>query len=330
MFSGISIHKAHSIEGTVVKFVYQSYLFLLPGIILLYVIMMYWYARTHRILSHIYSQDYLVRAKLYKVTIVKIICSSVLYLAIVFGLAGPEVVRVHESEEDVRTNTVRIMVIDVSKSMYVMENGVKRIDLVLEYLHSVVNHYPKSSYVVYVFTDRLSKLVPATEDIQFVHNVLSTLKNTPVINGSTDFAKVVDQLQRGELEEMHNTYSHVYLYFASDGESHTATPRTLFTPITNMKITPVVLSGGVAQGVPIPVQDGYVIDKNGEIVMSYANPALLKSLADAVQAEYVNLSEYNEVSYDFGDDSVRDTVQIAWIGWLLASIAMYMYALTLL
>lgn len=314
-----------------VSFISKQALYFAPFIMVIYWIM--WRRAKHitTLLLSIYTENYLARAGFNKIFIFKIIIITLFYFSMLFGLSKPEYVTQNKggSEEE---KTLIIMSIDISKSMYVLEGNHTRIEKIVEFFQNMINEYSSSSnilYVVYGFTNKIIQLSPPTNDVEYIRNLLSMVSSNPIIDGSTDLTSVIQNLSQIYLPRI-NISNNTILFFASDGETHTVTHPQSFSSLAEQDIEIVMLSVGTELGGTVPDMKGRILIENGKEVVSHANPSLINSISNTIGATYINLqSDY--APQIFKQTNVhKERNDISWIGWLMASITLLGYIITIL
>lgn len=288
------------------------------------------YIHINKLLLQIYTSDYIKNAKLGKVLLLKIFFLSVLFILIVFSFSKLQIIRLTTQLETEERSTV-VIAIDVSRSMYVEEQEHTRIEKIIDYILKFIDTHNDSQYLVYAFTDRVAQIVPLTDDTIYVKNILSSLKHRPIITGSSDFTRVIKILNDTYINDLYEKNDGVFTFmFASDGESHTHTSPNILFSFSNKKINTFILFAGTEEGGLVPSDIGYVIDKNGIAVMSYANSILMQTIADNAKGLFIDINSENKDSISVLNNTREYPDDVSWMLFIIASMAMCGYIISIL
>lgn len=305
-------------------------LLLLPLGIPIFLIMKYRYSNIRKNLLKIYTEKYVARTHYSKIITIKLTLLVMLYIVIVVTKSGPELVFPSDTEHIEEQPIVIVM--DLSMSMYAKEdNNGTRMDKVIDFLMGVINNNKNNRIMLIGFTDTMVQLSPFTDNYSFINDVLFSVKDTPPIKGGTDFPKIIpDVILLLDREISQEDFSHTRLIFISDGETHEKVPDNLLKELAKKVSQLDIISVGTEDGSLLDLNDDSNTTNEVNVVISYANPSLMKLLSEKANANYIDLESSGDIKKFTGLTSKEASINISWIGWFISFLLMFFYTLTLL
>jgi Ca-activated chloride channel family protein len=176
---------------------------------------------------------------------------------------------IDKKEQNIKQNLIPIVIgLDVSKSMLATDIFPNRISMAKKKLQGIINHAKNTTIGVVLFAKDSFILSPVTEDfvsLQYIVNNLDT--NVNFTNGSNIFSLL--EATKYMLED----FKVKNLIILSDGGNNSEYKNELeYAKENNI----VVYSIGMAtkSGAPIPNENGYMTNKNGDIVTVKLNDSI--------------------------------------------------------
>lgn len=308
-----------------IRFEYPSVLFALTLIVPLIFILYRRYKQTESLLLCIYTKKYLERTLFYTIVFWKLLLSMCMSVLVILSLSQPVVIT---ADNDNGFDKKYIIIsIDISKSMYVEEGSTTRMHTLIEYIRGFMRDNAGSQFMIIGFTDKIVQLTPFTDNEVFLSNVLQQIEKSPLITGSTDYMNVVSRLvplimKEKKLEDM---TGNIHFIFASDGESHTATPNNILRSISRIVDSMSIISVGTEEAKMIMDNGKYIIDGRGVIATSIAHPALLSRIAKHGGSTFINIEKEQSTPSLSASYNISEGNPIAWIGWLGLMVGMFFY-----
>ena len=188
-----------------------------------------------------------------------------------------------ESVEENRGGLDIVLAVDVSKSMRAAdETDESRIGRAQEIARGLIQELPSARFGIVVFSGRALRSVPITEDRVSVESFLGALR-TDVMSAegsdletglSTAFAAFPEGSSRNRV-----------IVLLSDGEHHTGNPLRPAEVAGRSGVPIYAVTLGSPSGSTIPLSGGGQLrDGDGNVVLSRADPDIMREIADASDA----------------------------------------------
>ena len=191
---------------------------------------------------------------------------------------------INQKEQNIKQSLIPIVIaLDVSKSMMANDIYPNRIELAKKKLKQIIEISKNSTIGVLLFAKNSFILSPVTEDfisLSYIVNNLDT--NLEFTNGSNIFAVLE------ATSHMLNNFKVKNLIILSDGGNDNDYTKEIDFALEN-DIS--IYSVGVAtkQGAPIPVKNGYLTNKDGDIVNVKLNESI-KNLSLKTKGGYIDFT----------------------------------------
>ncbi|MFA0960393.1 VWA domain-containing protein [Roseivirga sp. BDSF3-8] len=261
------------------------------------------------------------------------------YIGLIFiAILGPSF---GETKKEIQSVGKDIMIaVDLSRSMDAMDIQPSRLQKTKFELKRIADAFGGDRIGLVIFSSSAYMQCPLTYDGSALNLFIETLSTDLVPNSGTDFGPPLrmslDKLME-DSEPGTGTRSKIILLI-SDGEDFGDNTSEIANEIQTNGISLYTLGVGTEEGARVPTPRGFLVDKQGQFVISKLMPGDLKSLAQNSGGEYYEISgARNDVSRLINtiasiEGEVRDVRQvdtesnkyIYFLGLALALIALDM------
>ncbi|MBP7075520.1 MAG: VWA domain-containing protein [Bacteroidales bacterium] len=233
----------------------------------------------------------------------RILRNVVLLLAItmlVLALARP---RFGSSLLEVKRNGIEMIVaIDVSNSMLTRDVQPNRLERTKKSVERLIADLNNDKIGLIVFAGDSYMQFPVTNDYASARMFLQTINPSLAPKQGTAIGSAIDLAINSFSSD--NQTGKVLVIF-TDGENHEDDPIASAKAADEKGIVIHTVGMGLPKGQPVPSPDGngFMKDKNGNVVMSKLDESTLKSIAATAHGIYVRTSETNS-----GLDLISDEI----------------------
>lgn len=250
------------------EFLYPNvlYIMLIP-LVLLFVLLI----TSKSTIEKYFSKDILEKLKVHKKCMSKRSRNIIYFLVLIFFIIALARPVMNKKEHEVKQNLIPIVIaLDVSKSMLVEDIYPNRIEMAKKKLQKIIEHSMNSTIGIVLFAKDSFILSPVTEDfisLKYIVDNIDTKLN--FVNGSNIFS--ILEATKYMLED----FKVKNLIILSDGGNEDDYEEELSFAKEN---DIVIYSIGIAtkEGAPIPNENGYVTDSDGNIVTLKLNESIKK------------------------------------------------------
>ena len=215
------------------------------------------------------------------VYIVKWFFQAFFYLLFVFfivvSLSGPK--WGSRPIPDEREGQEILFLFDISNSMLAEDITPSRLKRSAALARTIVDAAPAARYGIAGFKGHASLILPITEDLAAVHNVLESISPDMISSPGTDIESGI----RVGLDSFTSIFeSHKYLVLFTDGEYQTGNPAIVAPLVLDSAIDVHIVAVGTAEPSPIPLRSGeYMKDDAGNTLTTTLRADTLEAFAEA-------------------------------------------------
>ncbi len=271
-------------------------LLLVPVILLVFLIFIYWQNRTRKKFASSRLFKQLAPNRSRSKPIIKLILILLAMASMVVALVNP---KMGTKLKTVKREGVDIVfAIDVSKSMDAEDIAPSRLEKSKQLVSQILNNLGSDRIGIIAYAGGAYPQLPITTDYSAAKMFLQALNTDMISSQGTAI---------GEAIELATTYyddeqkTNRVLFILSDGEDHEGNVETITEKASEMGIRIFTIGVGTEKGGPIPIKRNGVIqnykkDNQGETVITKLNPSTLKEIAEAAEGSYIYGNVTSEVT----------------------------------
>ena len=213
-------------------------------------------------------------------------------LFLILALARPQYGE--KTQKVIKESSEIVIALDISRSMLAEDIKPNRLEKAKMMLMNVIEHSPGEKMGIIVFSGSAMWQCPMTYDMQALKMFLHGIEVGQLPLGGTQLSEAIDLAVKAVDE---SAGKNKVLLLISDGENHDSKIKESVSEAKKTGLKILAAGIGSYQGAPIPLKDesgqirDYVKDRNGQIVMTKMNPALLKNIAQETGGDYYDASE---------------------------------------
>lgn len=197
---------------------------------------------------------------------------------IVIAFARPRIVgdmKVDNDSKGVET----MFCIDVSNSMLSKDVIPSRIEMAKSIIRRVVEKRPNDHIGIIVFAGRAFTLVPITSDLGTLLEFLQSVYPNMISDQGTNLSAAISLAVQGFNNKNKNISKEIVIL--TDGEDQMGGAKQAAEVAKDKGIVVNVIGVGSEKGGPIPLNDSYLKDAQGNTVITKFNQSLCESIANA-------------------------------------------------
>ncbi len=255
------------------------YIMLLPLILLIILIL-----TSKQNMEKYFSKEVLDKLRVGDSTLGKSTRNGLLFFTLILFIVALSRPVINQKEQNIKQNLIPIVIaLDVSKSMLATDIYPNRISLAIEKLKGIINTSKNSTIGILLFAKDAFILSPVTEDFVSLKYIVENIKtNIDFLNGSNIFATLEATSYMLEDFKVKN------LIILSDGGNDNNYDQEIeFAKKKNISIYSIGLA--TKNGSAIPDKDGYLTNKEGNIVTVKLNDSI-KNLSLKSGGGYIDFS----------------------------------------
>jgi len=212
------------------------------------------------------------------------ICSGLFVLTI----AGPQF---GSKLETVKKQGIEVMIcLDVSNSMLSTDINPTRLDKAKQILSRLVDNLDNDKIGLIVFAGDAFIQLPITSDYISAKMFLSSIKPAMVPTQGTAIGSAINLAMKSFSP---NETTEKTIILITDGEDHQENSVAMAEEAAKRNITVNVLGIGSPQGGPIPTPNGYLKDKDGNMVLTKLDEKIAQDIAVAGNGIYIRVDNTN-------------------------------------
>lgn len=279
--------------------VYLYLLLVVPVLVVLY----YFYTRMRRKNMEKYGQLNIIMMLAPNISnkrmLLKFILFCLAYTFLVLSLSRPQF---GSKIKEVKSKGVEIVVaLDVSNSMLADDLKPDRLTTAKLALSRLVDRLRDDRLGLVVFAGDAYTQLPITSDFVTAKMFFSSINPNLVPQQGTALGKAIEL---GVKSFSSTTKNSRVLIIISDGENHEDDPIAAAELAKKEGIRIYTVGVGQPQGSPIPTSNGYLKDKDGNIVITRLDEQTLQKVAATAEGKYIHATGAN-----FGLSSILDDVR---------------------
>jgi Ca-activated chloride channel family protein len=189
--------------------------------------------------------------------------------------------------EEVKQRGLSIIVaLDTSKSMLAQDIKPNRLQQAKWGVRDLVKELRGDRIGIVAFSGDAFLQCPATIDYAAFLMMLDDIYAGIVPIGGTDLYRALEESIES-FEKAEETQSDKVIILISDGEGHTGDPLALLPKLKEQKIRVFTIGVGTKEGTPIQTSDGWIKNKEGNVISSALNEKMLERIAFETGGFYV-------------------------------------------
>lgn len=274
---------------------YFYLLSVIPGILLLFLFVIFWKKRTQ---NRFADDDLLHRLSpnrsLFK-SVLKIGVVSLALACLSFALVNPKIGTKLETVK--REGVDVVFALDVSKSMLAEDIAPNRLEKSKQLMTQIINNLSGDRVGIIGYAGSAFPQVPITTDFSSAKLFLNGMDTDMVSSQGTAIREAIQLAQTFYNDE---EQTNRVLFIISDGEDHEGDIDQIAEEATSIGIRIFTIGVGTVEGGPIPIkQNGalqyYKRDENNERVITRLQEGILRKIADEADGEYIYGLSTNDV-----------------------------------
>jgi len=229
----------------------------------------------------------------------KICLISLAWVFMVLALARPQFGSKLAEES---TKGVEIIIaLDVSNSMLAQDLRPNRLESAKKFIERIISKLQNDKLGLIIFAGDAFVQMPITDDVRSARLFLSSISTDLIPVQGTAIGQAIDLASKSFTENQ--DVSKVILLL-SDGENHEDDALAASKFLTENGIKVFTVSVGSKAGAPIPLKrgQGFLKDRNGNVVVSIPDEKVLVELANATDGIYVKLDNTANASDKIVDE----------------------------
>lgn len=267
---------------------YLYFLLILPVLLVIF----FWYMRSKKRALKSFGDMKLLKTLMPDVALKKqyikfwilFVCAGLFVLIV----AGPQF---GSKLETVKKQGIEVMVcLDVSNSMLSTDVSPTRLDKAKQILSRLVDNLENDKIGLIVFAGDAFIQLPITSDYVSAKMFLSSINPSMVPTQGTAIGSAINLAVRSFSP---NENSEKTIILITDGEDHEDNAKGAAEAAVKKGIKVNVLGIGSLQGGPIPTGNGYMKDKEGNMVLTKLNEAMCQEIAAAGEGMYARTDNTN-------------------------------------
>ena len=208
--------------------------------------------------------------------------------AIITALARPHLGRSKETEEK---NGIEVAVmLDVSNSMLARDVSPNRLERAKMLVSNLVDKMQNDKVAFGIFAGEAYPQLPITQDYASVKMLLNALNTDAVTLQGTNIAAAIELASRSFTD---NKQVGKAILLITDGEGHEGGAEEAAKEAAKNGRKVYVLGIGSTSGTEIPTSEGYMTDRDGNVVRTALNEQMCREVAKAGDGVYIHIDNSN-------------------------------------
>ena len=275
--------------------IYLSFLFIIPVVIALFVLLQLWKKRTQKKFADLVLLKKLTPNKSDFKSALKLLFFLLGITFLTLGLVNP---KIGTKLETVKREGVDIVfAVDVSKSMLAEDIAPNRLEKAKRLVSEIINQLASDRIGIIAYAGQAFPQLPITTDYGAAKMFLQGM-NTDMLTSQGTAINEAIELAATYYDDEEQTNR--VLFIVSDGEDHSK-DSTLDAVETAVEegIRIFTIGVGKSKGAPIPIKRNGVVeslkkDAQGEVVITKLNVDILGNIADEGNGEYIDGTNTDE------------------------------------
>jgi Ca-activated chloride channel family protein len=274
---------------------YLYLLFLLPVVVVIFLINLYWKRKKQREFGDLELLKRLSPERSVFKPVLKLTVMLLALAALIIGLVNP---KIGTKVETVKREGIDIVfAMDVSKSMLAEDVAPSRLEKSKQIVSQIINQLGSDRIGIVVYAGSAFPVLPITTDYAVAKMFLQSVNPEMVSSQGTSLDEAI-KLSATYFAEKSKTSK--LLIMISDGEDHSEGAEAAAEDAKKLGMKIITIGLGTEKGGTIPLKkngivESYQRDNNGEVVITKLNPNSLATIAKIADGGYVNGNNTKEV-----------------------------------
>ena len=274
---------------------YLYLLFILPLVVVLFLINLYWKRKKQREFGDLELLKRLSPERSSFKPFLKLTVMLLALAALVFGLVNP---KIGTKVETVKREGIDIVfAMDVSKSMLCEDVAPSRLEKSKQIVSQIINQLGNDRIGIVAYAGSAFPVLPITTDYSVAKMFMQSMGPELVSSQGTSLDEAI-KLSGTYFDDKSKTSK--LLILISDGEDHSEGAEAAAEEAKKMGIKIITIGLGTEKGGTIPLKkngivESYQRDNSGEVVITKLNEAGLTTIAKITGGGYINGNNTKEV-----------------------------------
>ena len=261
----------------------------IPVLILLYLILLYWKKRTQKRFSNVKALKRLSPNQSLFKSVLKLCIWCLAIACIAIALVNPKIGTKLETVK--REGVDVVFAVDVSKSMLAEDVAPNRLEKAKQLVTQIINNLASDRIGIIAYAGKAFPQLPITTDYAAAKMFLQNM-NTDMLSSQGTAINAAINLAKTYYDDEEQTNR--VLIIISDGEDHSEQAAQVAEEAKEEGIRILTIGVGDVKGAPIPIKDSrgnvlnYKKDQNGETVITKLDEQTLKAIAEQANGVYIN------------------------------------------
>ncbi|MFE3848270.1 VWA domain-containing protein [Flavobacterium sp. LB3P45] len=274
---------------------YLYLLFILPIVVLVFLINLYWKRRKQREFGDLELVKKLSPESSVFKPVLKLVLLLLALVGIIFGLVNP---KIGTKMETVKREGIDIVfAMDVSKSMLAEDVAPNRLEKSKQIVSQIINQLGSDRIGIVAYAGSAFPVLPITTDYSVAKMFLQSMNTEMVSSQGTSLDEAI-KLSSTYFDDKSKTSK--LLILISDGEDHSEGAESAAEEANKLGMKIITVGIGTEKGGTIPLKKNGIVesfqrDNNNQVVITKLNQAGLIAIAKATKGGYVNGNNTKEV-----------------------------------
>jgi Ca-activated chloride channel family protein len=268
---------------------YLYLLLILPILVVLFLYVQFWKTKKQKEFGDLDLIKKLSPEKSTFKPILKMIFQLLGLTSIIIGLINP---KMGTKVEKVKRQGIDIVfAVDISKSMLAEDVAPNRLEKSKQLVSQLINQLGSDRIGIIAYSGSAFPVLPMTSDYAVAKMFLQSMKPGMISSQGTSIDQAIDLASMKYFDKKDKTNK--LLVIISDGEDHTDNAESAAEEAQKLGIKIITVGVGTEKGETIPLAkngygEGLQKDKNGTVVITKRNAAILATIAKASKGGYVD------------------------------------------
>lgn len=274
---------------------YLYLLFILPIVVLLFLLNMYWKRKKQQEFGDLEIVKRLSPESSVFKPVFKLVVILLALLGLILGLVNP---KIGTKLETVKREGIDIVfAMDVSKSMLAEDVAPNRLEKSKQVVSQIINQLGSDRIGIVAYAGSAFPVLPITTDYSVAKMFLQSMNTDIVSSRGTSLDEAI-KLSSTYFDEKSKTSK--LLILISDGEDHSEGAQAAAEEANKLGMRIITVGIGTEKGGTIPLKrngvvESYQRDQNDEVVITKLNQSDLEAIAKATKGGYVSGNNTKEV-----------------------------------
>ncbi|MFA9192483.1 VWA domain-containing protein [Flavobacterium sp. FZUC8N2.13] len=274
---------------------YLYLLFILPIVVLLFLLNMYWKRKKQQEFGDLEIVKRLSPESSVFKPVFKLVVIVLALLGLILGLVNP---KIGTKLETVKREGIDIVfAMDVSKSMLAEDVAPNRLEKSKQVVSQIINQLGSDRIGIVAYAGSAFPVLPITTDYSVAKMFLQSMNTDIVSSRGTSLDEAI-KLSSTYFDEKSKTSK--LLILISDGEDHSEGAQAAAEEANKLGMRIITVGIGTEKGGTIPLKrngvvESYQRDQNDEVVVTKLNRTDLDAIAKATKGGYVSGNNTKEV-----------------------------------